>query len=695
MKASEAQKQIELLKNKLNKLNYAYFVEDKTDVPESVRDALKKELKALEAEYPEFISSDSPTQRVGSVLSGKFASVKHLTPKKSLEDVFSEEELLAWNQRILKYTNGESFGFVTELKIDGLNITLHYEKGRLVRALTRGNGVEGEEVTHTVKTIESIPLVLEEEVDLEVSGEVYIAKADFNRMNEQQKEKGEELFANPRNVAAGTVRQLDPEVAAHRHLSAFFYEVGKHTVSPAPQTQDDILKMMSKLGLPVNRKYHVWKSIEEVVKECKKWHEKREELPYEIDGIVVKVNEKEQQQRMGYTAKTPRWAVAYKFPAEVVSTRVLDIIVQVGRTGALTPVALLQPVFVAGSTVARATLHNQDEIRKKDVRIGDMVIIQKAGDVIPEVVSVMADLRTGSERVFELPKTCPSCDEPVERPDGEAITRCVNPACFAKHREMLVHFVGKHAFDIDGLGEKVVLQLLDQKLVSSPADFFTLRKEDLLSLPLFKDKRADNILKSIEKSKQIILSRFFVALSIRHVGEGTAQDLSRFFYAGAERSEALSPHEIFARMHAMPLEDINAIEGVGDIMAQSIFDFFHHHQSQTLIEKLTHVGVHIVQETAGVLGITPLTGKHVVITGSLQTLGREQAKDLVKRGGGISQSDVSQKTDYLVCGEAPGSKFERAKELGVAILSEDEFLNLVGWKKQNEKEITKAQDSLF
>lgn len=674
MNREEAKRRIGRLKEEIKRLNYDYFVLNKTTVPESVRDALKKELKQLESEFPELISSDSPTQRVGSALSGKFAAVKHLTPKKSLEDVFSPEELFDWGTRVAKGSDGTSPAFTTELKIDGLSITLHYEKGRFVRALTRGNGTLGEDVTHTVKTIEAIPMELAEALEIEVSGEVFFTKKNFADLNRALSEAGVESFANARNAAAGTVRQLDPAVAASRSLSAYFYELGKHSLSSAPKTQEEALGFFAALGLPVQPQWKVVDSLEKVEKEWTQIGARREKLPFEIDGIVVKVNEKALQEKLGATAKTPRWAVAFKFPAQQVSTRVEDIIVQVGRTGALTPVAVLTPVLVAGSTVSRATLHNADEIGKKDVRIGDTVIIQKAGDVIPEVVSVLTAMRTGHEKKFVFPKNCPMCESPVEKSDGEAITRCTNRGCYAQERERLRHFTSRTAFDIEGLGDRVVAQLVETGLVSDAADFFSLTQADLLTLQLFKERRACNLISSIERAKKVSLSRFFIGLSIRHVGEGSAQDLAAYVSAHLKNS-ALTPEKIGEFMGSLTKDDLSGIEGFGDIVTDSVHDFFRQASTRHLLQKLTREGIIIELERATARGA--FAGKRVVVTGSLAHFTRQQAKDAVKAAGGFSQSDVSAQTDYLVCGEDPGSKLGHAKELGVKVIDELEFTKML------------------
>ncbi|PJC37242.1 DNA ligase (NAD(+)) LigA [Candidatus Peregrinibacteria bacterium CG_4_9_14_0_2_um_filter_53_11] len=679
MTPDEARRRIEKLKAEITELNYQYFVLDNEEVPESVRDTLKRELIDLEKAFPELITPDSPTQRVGSVLSGKFASVPHTSPKKSLEDVFSQEEIQGWYERIKKYVPDSTPTFVCEVKIDGLNITLQYKSGELVRALTRGNGIEGEDVTHSVRTISALPLKLEKELDLEASGEVYMPKRSFDRLNEQRVKDEQPVFANPRNAAAGTVRQLDPQVAADRDLAIFLYELGANSLEPAPQTQDGVLKVFSGLRLPVNPQSKHVDSIEGVIAFCEHWTKHRNDLPYEIDGVVIKVNERELQERMGYTAKTPRWAIAYKFPAAQVSTRVEDIIIQVGRTGALTPVAVLKPVLVAGSTVSRATLHNEDELNKKDVRIGDTVIIQKAGDIIPEVVRVLPELRIGSEKIFHFPKICPVCDTPVVRAEGEAVTRCPNPRCFAQERESLIHFVGKSAFDVDGLGEKVVVALLEGGLVSTPADFFSLTADDFLTLPLFKDKRANKITEAIETAKQVTLPRFLVGLGIRHIGEGSAQDLSRAVVSHRQSSaKTMTPDEVGEVIRSMTRADLEAVEGFGEVVVEAVEGYFSSAHAIELLKKLNEVGVAITLEQ--VAHETALTGKRIVITGTLEHLGREQAKDAVKKAGGVVQSSVSAKTDYLVCGENPGSKLKKATELGVGVLTEEEFLSMAGIK---------------
>jgi len=670
MTKKEAKERIDKLKEKIKELNYQYFVLDKSEVSEAVRDSLKAELKKLEEENPEFITQDSPTQRVGSALSERFSKVRHLTPKKSLTDAFSAEEVQEWFGRISKLVPPEKIHFVCELKIDGLNITLWYKNGKLERALTRGNGEEGEDVTHTVRTIESIPLELNRPVDLEVSGEVYISKSDFQKLNDEQLRKGAEVFANPRNAAAGSVRQLDPAVTAARNLSAFFYELGKNNLEHPPRTQHEVLELLMELGLKVNKEYRHLGNIQDVLDFLKSWREKRDSLPYEIDGIVIKVDDKAQQQIMGFTAKAPRHAIAYKFPAAQAATQILDIHVQVGRTGVLTPVAVLQPVRVAGSTISRATLHNDDEIKRKDIRVGDTVIIQKAGDVIPEVVEVLKDLRTGHEKKFIFPKFCPVCGSKVLRKDGESAYRCTNPDCFAQDRERFIHFV--MAFNIDGLGEKVVDQLLEHQLVDDPADIFTLTKDDLLGLPLFKDKRAEKVLSAIATSKTITLEKLLLALGIRYVGEETAIELARYIESERRHASFTMPELIQIGTSFTP-EKLKQIEGFGDKVAEETANWFINEKNQAFLAKLDKVGVKINAEYRGE---QKLLGKSFVVTGTLKTMSRDAAKERIRKLGGRVQGAVSSKTNYVLCGENPGSKYDKAKKMGLKIIDEQQFLEM-------------------
>lgn len=663
MDRKEASERIKKLREKIKKLNYQYFVLDKSEVSEAVRDSLKKELVALEAEFPDLITKDSPTQRVGSVLSGRFAKVDHVTPKKSLADVFSAQEIRDWNDRIQKLVPGEKIEYICELKIDGLNITIHYESGEFKRALTRGNGITGEDVTHTVKTIESVPLSLDEKIDLEVSGEVFLSKKAFLKMGDE--------FANPRNAAAGTIRQLDPNVAAERKLEVYFYEIGKNSLQKKPQTQKECLKTLKALGLRTNLQTKKMSSIEEVIKHCEDWHERRKKQKYEIDGIVIKVNSISQHKKMGYTAKAPRFMIAYKFPAEQSTTVIEDIKVQVGRTGALTPVAHLRPVWVSGSQVSRATLHNEDEIKRKDVRIGDTVIVQKAGDVIPEVVEVLKDLRTGKEKIFHFPKKCPVCGSNVVRQEGEVAYRCGNQGCAGAAERGLIHFVSRPAFNIDSLGEKIIIELLEFDLIKDPADIFCLTKEDFLNLPLFQEKRAQNVYDAIQKAKNVSLPRFLFSLGIRYLGEQGSFDLAQYMDSDGK----IQIPDIVEKLKSLSTSGLQMINGVGEKVAQSIYDWFHNRGNEELLKKLQKSGVTILGQSGTK---KTLEGKSFVVTGTLENFGREEIKTVIREHGGDVQSLVSAKTDFLLCGENPGSKYEKAKELGVKIIDEKEFVKMLG-----------------
>lgn len=673
MDKKEAKIRIEKLKEKIKELNYKYFILDESEVGESVRDSLKKELIALESQFPEFITPDSPTQRVGSVLSGRFREIPHKSLKMSLSDVFSAEEIREWYNRIKKLTPNK-IEFVCELKIDGLNITIQYEKGLYVRALTRGNGKIGEDVTHSVKTIESIPIKLNKEADLEVSGEVYLSKKSFEELNHAQIAKNLQQFANPRNAAAGSIRQLDPSIAAGRKLDMFFYHMD-HAAKSHVNTQESVLEKLKQLGLKICPHYEKFSSIDEVLKYCEKWTKKRESLPYGIDGVVIKVNDLEQQRSMGFTAKAPRYAVAYKFPAAQVSSRILDIILQVGRTGAITPVAVMTPTLVAGSTVSRATLHNEDEIRKKDIRIGDTVIIQKAGDVIPEVVEVLKELRMGHEKNFHFPKNCPVCNSPIIRKAGEAAYYCSNKSCYAREKEGIIHFVSKKAFDIDGLGERVVNQLIEAGLIQDTADIFLLKPEDFMSLKLFKEKRANNLLASIEKSKTISLERFLFAMGIRYLGEQSSYDLAGFIIAHDKSKEKFSIHDLISNIKSLSLEEIKNIHGIGDKIGTTLHEWFNSKKNQQYLEKLEKISINLTIDSLKSSG--NLSGKSFVITGTLSNYTRGQAKDLIKKSGGKIHSLITKSTNFLVVGDSPGSKLKKAKQLGVQLLTEAEFARML------------------
>ncbi|MBD3270750.1 NAD-dependent DNA ligase LigA [Candidatus Peregrinibacteria bacterium] len=687
MDKKEVQERIIKLREKILDLNYKYFILDKSEVSEDVRDSLKKELKQLEERFPEFVTPDSPTQRVGAPLSGKFDKVQHKTKKMSLNDAFSFKEIDNWYNKISRLLpSNQTMHFVCELKIDGLNIALHYENGIFVRGVTRGDGVMGEDVTHSIKTIESIPLKLFEKIDLEVGGEVYINKDDFRKVNELRISEDMEPFENPRNLAAGSVRQLDPKIAASRNLSAFFYEIGENNIEGAPRHQQNVLEKLMDLGLPVEKNYKFCEDIGAVKRFLNEIQEQKENFPYEIDGVVIKINEKSLQQTLGYTAKAPRFAIAYKFPAEQATTKVLDIHVQVGRTGAITPVAVLSPVRVAGSTVSRATLHNEDELERKDVRIGDTVVVQKAGDIIPEILSIISDLRQGNEERFKFPSFCPACNSRLVRKEDEAVTRCVNPKCPAQDREKFIHFAS--ILDIDGLGEKIIDQLIENELIEDFADFYLLKRDDLMSLPLFKEKKTENVLKSIESAKNVSLERFLYALGIRHVGEEMAVSLAYFIRDekrvhtlaknnGPEDSVGISIHDLLLLSNDFTLNKFINIEGFGEKVASEVLNWFKTDKNRALLQKLEQVGIRFVDEKKPFS--LKLGGKTFVITGALSSMSREQAKERIRQNGGRITGSVSSNTDYLIAGEADSisQKEKDAKKNQVSIINEEEFLKMI------------------
>jgi DNA ligase (NAD+) len=671
MDHKSAKDRIEKLRKELLDWNYKHFVLDKTDIPESVRDTLKKELTELEEEFPDLISPDSPTQRVGSQLSGKFKKVPHKTRKWSLADVFSMEELKAWEERIEKAVGKTNY--VTELKIDGLNVTLWYEKGKLLKAVTRGNGVEGEDVTHTVRTIKNVPLSLYEEVTIEVAGEVFMPKKSLENLNATL-EEGDEPFKNTRNAAAGAIRQLDPSIAAERDLRMYFYTLGENDFDNPPTKQSELLEMFKKLGLPVNPEYEVHESAEASIKYLEKWEKKRDSLGYEIDGVVFKVDDFEKQEVLGFTAKTPRFAVAYKFPAEKVATVLEDIVINIGRTGAATPTAVLRPVMIAGSLVSRATLHNEDEIERKDIRIGDTVIVHKAGDVIPEVVEVIQSLRPDNAKKYKFPTLCQMCETDLQRVEGESAWRCPNSECPGRRRESFIHFVARPAMDIDTLGEKIVDQMIEFGFLHDFADFFTITKEQLLEMPFFKDKKAQNILDSIEERRKVQLSRFLFAIGIRFVGEQAAKLLAEYL-AGKAEGESVRPAKIFDMMNEMNIEEIKSIEGIGDKISESIFEYFKNNVTKHLFEKFDTVGLKFLWPERK-QKLAAIDGKTFVITGTLSKP-RDDYKKLIENAGGKVSGSVSAKTDYLLCGQEAGSKLDNAKKLGVAILDEEAFGRLI------------------
>jgi len=672
-------KRIEAIKKQLNEADYAYYVLDNPIMSDAARDSLKDELEKLEQEFPEFITPDSPTQRVGGKALGKFEKVRHKFPKYSFNDVFSFEEVFEFDMRVKKFLglpNDCDIEYICELKIDGLNMSLIYKKGILEKAVTRGDGFVGENVTHTVRTIKSIPLLLREKIDIEVGGEVYMPIKSFEELNNRQKKIGGQVFANPRNAAAGTIRQLDPGIAAERDLEFFMYTIydGKET-----KTQNEMLELGKKLGFRRNPNYIVCKNIYDVKGFFDKIAKKREKLLYEIDGVVIKVNSIEYQKRLGRTAKDVRWACAYKFAAEQAVTIVEDIQAQVGRTGALTPVAHLRPVRVAGSTVSRATLHNEDEVRRKDVRIGDTVIIQKAGDVIPEVVEVLMKMRPKNSKPFKMPEKCPICGSKVFRNPGEAAHYCTNPSCFAQERERIIHFVSKKGMDISGMGDKIVEQLISEGIIRDAADIYNLTEGDLTLLERFAEKSAYNLIESIKKSRNAELRKFLYALGIRYIGSETANLLSRFIadqLSVRAREKNITVKDFEDAVLNLSSEELQSINGVGEKAGESIYRWFREKQNQKLLAELEKAELNLIMpENSG--KIKRLEGKVFVLTGSLKTMSREEAKSHITSLGGRVSSVVNKNTNYIAAGENPGSKLKKAKELGVKIIDEEEFLKMI------------------
>ena len=663
----EIQERIEGLRREIHRHNYLYYVLDSPEISDADYDALMRELKRLEEEYPEAVTPDSPTQRVGAKPSERFGTVAHAQPMLSLDDAFSQQEVVEFDQRVRSLLGLEGpLAYTVEPKMDGLAVELVYEEGRLVRASTRGDGLTGEDVTANVKTIRSVPLRLRGEEAppprrLDVRGEVFISKQGFRLLNEERERRGEALFANPRNAAAGSLRQLDPAVTASRPLDIFFYGVGL-VEGREFASQWEVLQALKGWGLKINPHCRRVEGIEAAIRYHREMTELRPALPYEIDGVVIKVDSLELQARLGTKARSPRWAIAFKFEAEEAVTRIQEIILSVGRTGAVTPVAVMEPVRVGGVTVSRATLHNEDEIRRKDVRIGDWVIIRRAGDVIPEVVRPIPERRTGRELPFQMPKGCPVCGSPLVRGQGEAVWRCSNTRCFPRIVKAITHFASKPAMDIEGLGTKVAEQLVAAGLVRHLDDIYRLDMDGLLSLERFAEKSARNLLENIEASKETTLARFLYALGIPLVGEVTAQLL-------AERFGSLDA------IMAAREEELMAVDGVGPEVASSVRQWFQDPRHRRVVEGLLEAGVHWPQ--AAPMEKRPLEGKSFVFTGTL-SIPRQRAKELVKARGGRVLSTVSGKTSYLVAGERPGSKLEKARRLGVEVLDEAAFLRLVG-----------------
>lgn len=662
----KAGQRIQELRDLIHYHDYRYYVLDSPEISDAEYDRLLRELENLEKLYPDLVTLDSPTQRVGTKPVEAFGIVEHRVPMLSLANAFDEGEVRAFDERVRKKIQTDGIEYTAELKIDGLAVSLSYENGIFMRGATRGDGVRGEDVTNNLRTVKSIPLVLRsrEKIPslLEVRGEVYMDCRDFQRLNEERARSGEPLFANPRNAGAGSVRQLDSRITARRRLQIFIY--GSDTEVPGIRTHSQMLKFLKALGFPTNPYTRVFTDLGNLVAFCKDWHQKREELPYTIDGIVIKVNSLDYQKTLGYISRSPRWAVAYKLPSTEATTVVKDILVNVGRTGALTPVAILGPVSIDGTVVSRATLHNEDEIRRKDIRIGDTVVVHRAGQVIPEVISAVMSLRTGKEKPFVMPDRCPECGSEVYRPPGEAVARCIGASCPAQVREHLRHFCSRRAMDIQGFGDALVEQLVEEGLVRDVADLYYLSLDDLLPLERMGKTLAQKLLRHIEDSKNNHLRRVIFALGIRHVGEHLAEVLADHY---PDLSMLMRARE----------EELMGIPEIGPEIAESIVAWFGREKNREIIKKLESAGVRLkASEKKVESALEAFKGKTFVFTGTLSSLSRDEAEDLVKRFGGKTSSSVSSKTDYAVVGSDPGSKYAKAKTLGVKILSEQEFLEM-------------------
>ncbi|MFH1390352.1 MAG: NAD-dependent DNA ligase LigA [Candidatus Margulisiibacteriota bacterium] len=650
-------KRIKELRSLIHHHDYLYYVEDRPTISDADYDDRFRELKVLESKYPDLVTADSPTQRVGGEPLKEFKTYHHKKPLLSLDNAMNLEELDDFDRRVREALGEEKIEYVAELKMDGLAVALVYKNGHFAVGSTRGDGVRGEDITQNLKTVKAIPLVLKDEIDLEVRGETYLPYDDFLKLNEERQEKGESLFANPRDAAAGSVRQLDPKITAGRPLDIFIY----YGDLPEMRTHLETLKYLKQLGFKTNPNTRLCHGLLEVKEYIKEWEKKREKLPYEIDGIVIKVNKLADQKKLGFTARAPRWAIAFKYPPMQAETVIENIEVQVGRTGAITPVAHLKPVHLAGVVVKRATLHNEDEIRRKEIKIGDHAKVQRAGEVIPEVVEVVKSKRTGHEKEFHMPTHCPVCGGKIYRPDGEAIARCTNFACPAQVKERIRHFTTREAMDIEHAGPALVDQLVEKKLIADAADLYTLTKEDILKLERMGEKSAQNVIDSIQGSLSRPFDRLIYALGIRLVGRRTAQILADNYESLDELAEASA-------------EELAKVHEIGPKVAEGIVVFFKEKENRHLIEKLKKAGVKTRDQ--GSKGPKPLKGKKFVFTGGMEHYTRPEAEELVRRLGGSASSAVSKETDYVVAGTDPGSKYDKAKKLGVMIISEEEFVSL-------------------
>ncbi|MFE8697081.1 NAD-dependent DNA ligase LigA [Cytobacillus sp. FJAT-53684] len=663
MDLQTAEIRVKELQKLLNQYNYEYHVLDQPSVPDSEYDTLLRELNEMEEQFPKLKTADSPTQRVGGEILEMFEKVQHQSQMLSLGNAFNEQDLRDFDRRV-RQSAGDNVSYVCELKIDGLAVSLRYQDGLFILGATRGDGSTGENITANLRTIRSIPLRLNRDISMEVRGEAFMPKSSFEALNKVKAEKGEEAFANPRNAAAGSLRQLDPRIAASRNLDVFLYGVSD-TGETGVQSHSEALDLLDTLGFKTNKERQKCANIEEVMTYIQHWTNERPNLQYDIDGIVIKVDSLEDQEQLGTTAKSPRWAIAYKFPAEEVVTTLIAIDLSVGRTGVVTPTAILTPVRVAGTTVQRASLHNEDLIREKDIKIGDQVVVKKAGDIIPEVVNVLADRRTGEEVEFHMPTHCPECASDLVRLDGEVALRCINPKCPAQIREGLIHFVSRNAMNIDGLGEKVISQLFSENLIQDVADLYKLTYEQLIQLERMGEKSANNLLLAIEASKANSLEKLLFGLGIRHVGAKAAKTLAQQF----EKMDALITADY---------EQLTAINEIGEKMADSIVNYFGLEEAKALIGELQSAGVNMEYQGPKLIPIESsdsiFAGKTVVLTGKLEKLKRNEAKEKIEALGGNVSGSVSKKTDIVIAGEDAGSKLAKAQELGLEIWDEERLV---------------------
>lgn len=672
MNKAEASERIKKLRTVIDHHRYLYHVENRQEISDDALDSLKKELFDLEQQFPDLITPDSPTQRVAGKPSEGFVKVEHPGRMISLNDAFSDTDMQDWLTRLENFLGKKYAGTLyCDLKMDGLAIELVYENGILTQASTRGDGLIGEDVTQNVRTVEAVPLCLRGEgraipKRLIVRGEIFLTKNELKRINKEQEAKGGKLYANPRNLAAGTIRQLDPSVTAGRKLSFYAYGIVGNNGSYGAdfKTHDEEYKALRKWGIGVNPHGKIAKSLNEVFEFYREWEKKRDALDYEFDGTVISVNDNVVYKESGIIGKSPRGAIAFKFAAREAETVIEDIVVQVGRTGVLTPVAVLRPVHIGGTMVSRATLHNLDEIKRLGVKIGDTVIVGRAGDVIPDVKKALIELRTGKEKDFKMPKKCPVCDQPITQIEGQVAFRCENTDCPARQREAVYHAISRKAFDMDGIGPKVIDQLMDAGLIVNVADLFTLTKEDFLNLERFADVSAQNAVDAIDARREVSFARFIIALGIPNVGEETAIVLAKKF-------------RTLDRFAAASLDELQNIQDIGPVVAQSISDWFKKSYNKKLLQKFSHYGVKVIVEKGLASGEGKFAGKTFVLTGTLETMSRDEAQDKIRAFGGDISSSVSKETDYVVVGENPGSKFDKAQKLGVKILEEKEFIRLL------------------